>query len=473
MGKMRRKTWSLFGLGVALFGILCVTYVGKSIAQPASARAPRSNVSVASASSRGTTVTRSLRQGSVRNSSTTPTRGRRPTQLREAAPAKKSERSLSAPSRTTSAQRQQAASSARTKAEQVARMGTQKAEQALFADPYGLLRSFAGRWDLVTVVPTPAETAEYYRRSTEDLIRFLQRALDQTTLAHRRCENNFATGVRFLYLINRAQQQPCYWPAPYAAPYRIALRRTITQDANLLGKLIATHEALRSELNLAAERRALSPESEPVSNVETLLSPSITVTETDWVRAWNRWLVSLRVPGPETVASLSDLDRSQRELAWRIALNSFLPLPPAPLPAYLPYVSSDVPLPTKALPPPRTRFDDEKVAAPKSLGWRGPADPGTEVHAAAAGTVQFVGSLRGLGGVVIIEHEKNVYGIYGELGETRVKVGETVPRGAVIGRTRRDRDSTLYFEVREGERAVPIERLLGPQKPEELLLQQR
>jgi len=75
--------------------------------------------------------------------------------------------------------------------------------------------------------------------------------------------------------------------------------------------------------------------------------------------------------------------------------------------------------------------------------------------------------------VVIIEHEKNVYGIYGELGETRVKVGETVPRGAVIGRTRRDRDSTLYFEVREGERAVPIERLLGPQKPEELLLQQR
>lgn len=79
------------------------------------------------------------------------------------------------------------------------------------------------------------------------------------------------------------------------------------------------------------------------------------------------------------------------------------------------------------------------------------ADEGTPVRAAADGKVGHVGSIGGLGNLVLIQHADRLVTVYAHLKEIKVREGQSVSKGAVIGAvgtSGRIDTPCLYFEVR-------------------------
>ena len=79
------------------------------------------------------------------------------------------------------------------------------------------------------------------------------------------------------------------------------------------------------------------------------------------------------------------------------------------------------------------------------------APKGTSVYAARSGVVRLAGSDRVYGNYVIIKHDNNTESLYGHLDSYSVKKGQTVEKGAVIGKVGTTGLSTgphLHFEIR-------------------------
>ena len=79
------------------------------------------------------------------------------------------------------------------------------------------------------------------------------------------------------------------------------------------------------------------------------------------------------------------------------------------------------------------------------------AATGTRVYASKAGRVIFAGRKGGYGKIVGIEHENDFTTWYGHLSRIRVKVGQTINQGRVIGLSGNTGISTgphLHFEIR-------------------------
>jgi murein DD-endopeptidase MepM/ murein hydrolase activator NlpD len=89
-------------------------------------------------------------------------------------------------------------------------------------------------------------------------------------------------------------------------------------------------------------------------------------------------------------------------------------------------------------------------------GWHAgidiPADMGTPIRAAAAGTVIVSGWERAYGNVVKIQHTDGFLTVYAHNLENLVEVGDTVPAGAIIatvGRSGHASANHLHFEIRQ------------------------
>jgi murein DD-endopeptidase MepM/ murein hydrolase activator NlpD len=85
------------------------------------------------------------------------------------------------------------------------------------------------------------------------------------------------------------------------------------------------------------------------------------------------------------------------------------------------------------------------------------APAGTPVHAAAAGTARVALSPAGYGLHVVVDHGGGVTTLYGHLGSTGLRGGETVAAGAEVGLVGSSGLSTgphLHFEVRRDGRPV-------------------
>lgn len=83
---------------------------------------------------------------------------------------------------------------------------------------------------------------------------------------------------------------------------------------------------------------------------------------------------------------------------------------------------------------------------------------GAQVRAAADGKVIFAGWAEGYGKLVILKHQKGYTTYYGHLSKIRVKVGQTVYKGQLIGNVGMTGWTTgphLHFEVRKN--GVPID----------------
>lgn len=89
------------------------------------------------------------------------------------------------------------------------------------------------------------------------------------------------------------------------------------------------------------------------------------------------------------------------------------------------------------------------------LDFKGPI--GAPIHAAAKGTVSFVGQKSGYGNVVEISHGNGLVTRYAHMSRFAAKVGQRVAAGAVIGaigNTGRSTGPHLHFEVRHYDRAL-------------------
>ena len=83
------------------------------------------------------------------------------------------------------------------------------------------------------------------------------------------------------------------------------------------------------------------------------------------------------------------------------------------------------------------------------------------VRTAAAGSIIYAGHFRSYGNVVIADHGKGFFTIYGFLQQISVKVGDKLPQQGVLGTAGKDTQassgtgqSAVYFEIRQGTTAV-------------------
>ena len=94
------------------------------------------------------------------------------------------------------------------------------------------------------------------------------------------------------------------------------------------------------------------------------------------------------------------------------------------------------------------------------------AATGTRVYASKAGKVIFAGRKNGYGNVIGIEHDNDFTTWYGHLSSIRVRVGQTVNQGRVIGLSGNTGISTgphLHFEIRyKGRSEKPTKHITIP-----------
>jgi murein DD-endopeptidase MepM/ murein hydrolase activator NlpD len=91
-------------------------------------------------------------------------------------------------------------------------------------------------------------------------------------------------------------------------------------------------------------------------------------------------------------------------------------------------------------------------------------DTGTPVHAMDEGEVEFAGVMRGYGTTIILRHGRSTRTLYAHLSEVRVRVGERVDHGAVVGLSGATGDVSgphLHFEIRRNGHAEDPVNLLG------------
>ncbi len=86
---------------------------------------------------------------------------------------------------------------------------------------------------------------------------------------------------------------------------------------------------------------------------------------------------------------------------------------------------------------------------------------GASVRASAQGSVIYAGPFRSYGNVVIMDHGKGFFTIYGFLKDIRVSVGDKVETQGVVGTVGKDTQASsgtgqraVYFEIRQGTTAV-------------------
>lgn len=112
------------------------------------------------------------------------------------------------------------------------------------------------------------------------------------------------------------------------------------------------------------------------------------------------------------------------------------------------------------------RYGDAKLDT--RLQWKGlwiAAAEGAPVRASAGGRVAYVGWLSSYGLIVVLEHEKGFFTLYGHNAAVSATAGDQVKSGEVIasaGSTGGYERSGLYFEVRRGTEPVDPEDWLGP-----------
>ncbi|MBN2188271.1 MAG: M23 family metallopeptidase [Chitinispirillaceae bacterium] len=92
---------------------------------------------------------------------------------------------------------------------------------------------------------------------------------------------------------------------------------------------------------------------------------------------------------------------------------------------------------------------------------------GTPIYASADGIVRFIGTRDGFGKVVRIRHEATcLETIYGHLDSFKVKAGEKVKRGDLIGlmgNTGRSTGPHLHYEVRDRGRSIDPQKFILPE----------
>lgn len=86
------------------------------------------------------------------------------------------------------------------------------------------------------------------------------------------------------------------------------------------------------------------------------------------------------------------------------------------------------------------------------------------VRAVVEGRVIYSDPFKGYGYLVILEHKDDLHSLYSGFGRSRVKVGDFVPAGGILGFLPDAEQPTLYFELRKRGEAINPKRVLAEKK---------
>ncbi|MDD2463396.1 MAG: peptidoglycan DD-metalloendopeptidase family protein [Desulfobulbus sp.] len=147
--------------------------------------------------------------------------------------------------------------------------------------------------------------------------------------------------------------------------------------------------------------------------------------------------------------ALKEMRRAERELAASIQSNE-RPNPTHPRGTFLENKGQ--------LPPPlwgkvirRFQQQDEDGDTTFTNGVTIKAPAQSEVYSIFSGTILFAGPMRGYGNMIIVDHHQHYYSVSARLDQLRVRAGENIAQGQIIGTT--DEGSNrpggeFYFEIR-------------------------
>jgi murein DD-endopeptidase MepM/ murein hydrolase activator NlpD len=92
------------------------------------------------------------------------------------------------------------------------------------------------------------------------------------------------------------------------------------------------------------------------------------------------------------------------------------------------------------------------------------APKGTKVRSAGYGMVLYAGNgMRGYGNAIVLDHGDGITTLYGHLNSYRVKSGDVIAAGSVIGAVGDTGNATtthLHFEIRRNGKEVDPEKYL-------------
>jgi septal ring factor EnvC (AmiA/AmiB activator) len=177
------------------------------------------------------------------------------------------------------------------------------------------------------------------------------------------------------------------------------------------------------------------------------------------VAAYSRRLDELDRERDGTARFIGELQAAQQELQ-----RSMAAMPAGTAPATLPITpfkgALDWPVAGRLLSTFGRSAADRFGGALTRNGIEIATEEGAPVHAVHAGTVTYAAPFSGFGTLVVVDHGRNAFTLYGHLGEAAVTKGTTVGRNQVVGRAGRTPDgvAAAYFELRVDGRPVdPIQ----------------
>lgn len=329
-------------------------------------------------------------------------------------------------------------------------------------DPTRLGAMINFRQDFFNLHATLKEEANIRRATARAKVARLSRAFTRVANGVEKRQRNLHNAVAAYYVIARDQNSwsPLGGSTLTAAPY-IALQNSIRKDSLTVREGLKGYENIRTGLSLATEElEAFEKEttatiiSRIIAEYQGVSMPVGYVAEEQTKR-----LLEERLLPDYADESVVAAENAAGQYEKRETLAGFAPPPPLEDVSggemhYTPLPQNDLPVAGSTAP---------SLTQPASFYYIKPVPVNAPLIAPQKGNVVFAGPVRGYGDMVILEHDNNLFSVYGHLGTLGVKERETVEAKQVIGRAGfipSLRRPGLHYHVRKGSAQITTATLI-------------
>lgn len=258
-----------------------------------------------------------------------------------------------------------------------------------------------------------------------------------------------------------------YCVGGYSLEQEIFVDRMLTHKAVFAAELKKQNHQAKQQIHTFEERnRQLMAKSSQIAQEQAVISQSFNKKKKDLdstkrkAEAVRKEINELNKSAAELNNLLASFERKRKAAAQKAAGTG----------ASKPSAGPKISVPPHSLPWPVTgkvisKFGKEYRADLNTWIFRDgikiAARSGDGVRAVAAGNVIYAGPFRSYGNVVIMDHGKGFFTIYGFLRQIQVKVGDALEVQGVLGTVGHDTQESsgtgqnaVYFEIRQGTTAV-------------------
>ena len=265
---------------------------------------------------------------------------------------------------------------------------------------------------------------------------------------------------------------PCaYCPNGYSLEQDIFVERMITHKAAFAAELEKENKEAKERIHSFEERnRKLLAQSSKIKEEQAVISQSFNKKKKDLdltqrkVSAVRKEINELNKSAAELNNLLASFERKRKASAAKKSNEKTGTQKTTGPKLEIPAHSLPWPVEGKVI----SKFGKEYRADLNTWIFRDgikiAARSGQSVQSVAAGSVIYAGQFRSYGNVVIVDHNKGFFTIYGFLREIHVKVGDKVATGQALGTAGQDTQASsgtgqtaAYFEVRQGTTALDPE----------------